>query len=176
MLNPGVKIEDGITFEILIQTRNGTEKALVDLDHEAEARVINRWYLYKDPKGRKMARAGREDDQVLLHRLLFDIPPGHKLEWLNGNTLDCRRKNLQLVEIKTGQIIPLFEPEIRQKSNTRGVYFHKASSKWHASAFHKGKRYSLGYFGDMHEAELEVLVFREEGPSSPKLKRNQRGN
>ncbi|WP_433958584.1 hypothetical protein [Cytobacillus horneckiae] len=171
---------------IIIETRNGPEEVLVDMDDLLYAEEITRLVLYKDPKGRKMARADKTDNQVLLHRHLFDIPKDAKIEWLNENALDLRRENLQLV-FKEGSVKRLKVPEppipkgrhdihpLKKKSKTRGVYFHKASRKWHASAFYEKKRYSLGYFEDEHEAELEVLVFREEGPDSPKLKRNQRG-
>lgn len=208
----------GDYFELEIQTRAGVEKVIVDFDQAEKVTKITRWGIYKDPKGRKMARAGKEDGQVLLHRYLFDIPQGYRLEWINGKTLDCRRKNLQLVHAKTGQTIPLYEPEIRvrkpgrtggerhvtdpnstfealknaaeegiteavkimdklepkKKSETKGVYFHKASNRWHAAAFFEGKRYSLGYFQTEIEAIEEVTTFRALGPDSPNLKRNQR--
>lgn len=164
----------GDYFEFEIMTRSSIEKVITDWDQKEKVEAITRWVLYKDPKKRKMARADKNDGQVLLHRYLFDIPPGHKLEWINGNTLDCRRKNLQLIETKTGQIIPLYKPEIRQKSEVKGVYFHKASSRWHASAFYAKKRYSLGYFATEEEAADQVAIFRAEGPDSQNLKRNQR--
>lgn len=200
----------GDFFEFTIPTRAGVEKVIVDYDQADNVRKISRWVLYKDPKGRKMARADKADGQVLLHRHLFDIPPGYKLEWLNGNTLDCRRKNLQLVNMKTKQTITLYEPDIRKQhkdpnstyevlkemaaeghpeaqkvinklnpskeetSKERGVYRHKHSDRWHASAFYEKKRYSLGYFAEEADAIEEVKLFRSEGPASPKLKRNQR--
>lgn len=66
---------------------------------------------------------------------------------------------------------PEEEPE---KSQVRGVYRHKQAKKWHASAFWEGKRYSLGYFDVMKDAEAEVALFREHGPEHPGLRRNSK--
>lgn len=66
---------------------------------------------------------------------------------------------------------PEGEPE---KSQVRGVYRHKSANKWHASAFWEGKRYSLGYFDVMKDAEAEVALFREHGPAHPGLRRNSK--
>lgn len=186
MINEAVIDRSGKYTTIFINTRQGKEEVLIDQEDIMVVEELSRLVIYKDPKGRKMARAGKEDDQVLLHRYLFDIPQGSRLEWLNENTLDLRRENLQLVH-KDGSIEFLKPPEAtaadfqdqpghKPKSDVRGVYFHKASSRWHASAFHDKKRYSLGYFQTEEEAIDQVAIFRAEGPNSPKLKRNQRGN
>jgi len=204
MINEAVIDRSGKFTTIFINTRQGKEEVLIDQEDIMLVEELSRLVLYKDPKGRKMARAGKEDDQVLLHRYLFDIPKGSRLEWINENTLDLRRENLQLVD-REGNITP-FEPkdpnstyeimkslaatgnqqakEIMDKlsptkkkvSEVRGVYFHKASERWHASAFYNKKRYSLGYFKTEEEAIEEVTIFRQGGPDSMKLKRNQRRN
>jgi hypothetical protein len=163
----------GEALEVEITTRNGSEYFQVDMADWPVIEQVQRWYLYKDPKGRKMARAGKEDDQVLLHRYLFEIPKGSRLEWINEDTLDCRRENLQLVD-KDGNITPLKQPEAKKTSDVRGVYFHKAARRWHASAFWEGKRYSLGYFEEEQDAISEIEIFRAEGPESKNIKRNHR--
>ncbi|WP_332648808.1 hypothetical protein [Lysinibacillus sp. 54212] len=164
-------------YSFVIGTRHGDETVLVDPEDKEKVEGVTRWVLYKDPKGRPLARAGREDGQVLLHRLLFEIPKGARLEWKNGNSLDLRRVNLQLVH-KDGTIEQL-KPEVQataieEGESIRGVYFHKASQRWHAAAYHEKKRVSLGYFRDKDEAVKEMNTFRSEGPNSPNLKRNQR--
>lgn len=213
MINEVLNMLGAEHAEILISTRQGTEKVLVDQDDLFYAEELNRLVIYKDPKGRKLARADKTDGQVLLHRHLFEIPKGSRLEWKNENTLDLRRENLQLVH-KDGTIeqlkkdtLPTIAPgtslkdlptgiyvtagenqptvvkqfttgdtsaEFYEKktSDVRGVYFHKASQRWHAAAFFEKKRYSLGYFKTEQEAIDEVTIFRLEGPHSPALKRN----
>ena len=163
----------GDFFEFEITTRQGVEKVIVDFDQAEKVEKISRWVLYKDPKGRKMARSDKTDGQVLLHRYLFDIPQGSRLEWANGNTLDCRRKNLRLVD-RAGNITLIMPVETVVKSEIKGVFFHKASQLWNSRPYWESKRYSLGYFKTRELAEAETRIFFAEGPDSPKLKRNQR--
>lgn len=106
---------NGNVFEFEITTRSGSFLVKVDYDQQDKVDGIKRWVLYKDPKGRKLARSGPENDQVLLHKLLFDIPRTHRLEWKNGDTLDCRRQNLQLVD-KDGNVTQLEKPEPKKTS------------------------------------------------------------
>lgn len=209
----------GSFYEFEIRTRSGDEKVIMDYVARDIADEVTRWGIFKDRQGRKLARAGKEDGQVFLHKLLVNIPKGSRLEWKNGNTLDLRRSNLQLVdkdgtvtELEPQRIIePAYKthearlvakqaqeesetgityeegykhamyligeeaepPKEKPKSDVKGVYWHKNSERWHAAAFHGGKRYSLGYFQEMKDAELEVTLFRSAGPDSPALKRNQ---
>lgn len=184
MINETALTVDGTAITITIQTRTDREIVFIDKEDWIVVEQIQRWILYKDPKGRKFARADKKDDQILLHRLLFDMPKDYKLHWISGNTLDCRRENLQLVD-RQGMKAPdavqrlvLYgnahkEPE-KPTSAVPGVKWHKHSKSWEVRIYHEGKRYSLGYFKDHVEAEQEALVFREEGPDSPNLKRNQR--
>lgn len=169
----------GNYYEVNISTRNGPVVVIMDYDQKEKVDKLDRLVLYKDPNGRPLARSGKDSGQVLLHRYLFDVPKGHKLEWKNKNTLDLRRSNLRLVA-KDGTITELSPEEQptdngsveNKRSSVKGVYFHKASQRWTASAYWKGKRYSLGYFQDEQEAIDEVTVFREEGPASLSLRKN----
>jgi hypothetical protein len=199
MINEAALTVDGKHVTIRINTRKGTKIAFIDAADLDKVKQLDRIVLYKDPKGRPMARSGKDNGQVLLHRHLFDIPKGSRLVWKNDDTLDLRRSNLQLVDrqgnvtelqpkdpnntyeiLKSAavegipaakKIVEKLEP--KKNSNVRGVYFHKASQRWHASAFYEGKRYSLGYFQYEYDAVKNVNIFRAEGPDSPLLKRNQ---
>jgi len=151
------------------------------IDHQDFEKVnegANSWNIYTDRQGFYYARGDKASGQALAHKLLFDIPKGCKLEWINGNTLDLRRENLNMVQ-PDGTVVPLLIPEpvlepvpeeepYTHTSDVRGVYFHKVHHKWHASAFHGGKRYSLGYQSDTPEgkAKAEELMneFRANGP------------
>lgn len=175
---------------IVIATRSGDEEVLLDLDDLEYAKTLTKLELYKDPKGRKMARASKDDGRVLLHRYLFEAPQGYKLDWINGDTLDLRKENLQFVSSK-GEPIPLAKPKeepkggslaaqpingLAEEEKPRGVVFHKGSGKWTAR-LHVGdgsnRRHSLGYFDTKEEAVEQALIFRTEGPDSKNLKRNQ---
>jgi hypothetical protein len=173
MINDVITAPDQTYAVILISTRQGNVEVKVDQEDLIVAEELGRLVLYKDPKGRPFARADKQDGQVLLHRHLFEIPKGSRLEWINGDTLDLRRENLQLVD-KDGNITPLKQPEPEvEKPTVKGVTFHKHAQKWTSRPYWEGKRYSLGYFQTKEEAEKETLIFFEEGLNSPKLKRNQ---
>lgn len=198
--------------EIIINTRSGEEIVFVDKEDFDTVNMIHKLELYKDPKGRKMARASKDDGRVLLHRHLFEAPKGYKLDWINGDTLDLRKENLQFVSSK-GEPIPLAKPKdfnvlgattgrlqtqepnlsnepakggslaaepingLAEEETPKGVVFHKGSQKWTARLFAgdgSNRRHSLGYFETKEEAVAQALIFRAEGPESPKLKRNQR--
>jgi hypothetical protein len=159
---------------VQIVTRQGVKEVVLDIDDLIVAEELARLVLYKDPKGREMARAGKEDNQVLLHRHLFEIPKGSRLEWINEDTLDLRRENLQLVD-REGNITLLKEPkEVIAPPTIKGVTFHRHSQRWNSRPYWGSDRYSLGYFKTKEEAEAETRIFLAEGPDSPKLKRNQR--
>lgn len=166
--------EENTAF-IYINTRSGQETVKVNDVDLPFTNELSRLVIYKDPKGRKMARSDKADGQVLLHRHLFEIPKGSRLEWLNGDTLDLRRENLQLVD-KDGNVTPLEMPakEEVEKPSIKYISFHKAAQKWTSRPYWGPKtRYSLGYFETREEAENETRIFLSEGPESPKLKRNQ---
>ncbi|MFJ5716586.1 hypothetical protein [Neobacillus sp. NPDC093127] len=173
MINQTEHIDHGVV--IFIHTRKvGVKQILIDKEDWPAAEQIQRLVLYKDPKGREFARSDKNNDQVLLHRHLFDIPKGSRMEWLNGNTLDLRKENIQLVDTE-GTVTLLKEPveESVPKPVIKGVTFHKGSQKWTSRPYHGSDRYSLGYFTTKEEAENETLIFLNEGPNSPNLKRNQ---
>lgn len=173
------KIISNPYYQAEIRTKQGTEKVIMDHDQKEKIEGLDRLVIYRDHKGRKFARSGQKSGQVLLHRFLYSVPKGFKIRWKNGNTLDLRRENIELVnkegEVKVFEPSPLIEQEtstIRKKeehpekkvSSVKGVYFHKAAKKWTASPFWNKRRYSLGYYETQEEAETVTKKFREEGP------------
>ncbi|AFZ69535.1 hypothetical protein [Deinococcus peraridilitoris] len=67
---------------------------LVDAADEPLARRY-RWHL--GGRERQYAMAVTERGTVLLHRLLLEAQPGQRVRHLNGNRLDHRRANPELV-------------------------------------------------------------------------------
>lgn len=127
------------------------------------------WHIHTDRHGCYFARGDKASGQPLAHKLLFDIPKGCKLEWINGNTLDLRRANLNMIQpdgTRVPMLIPEPEeeqlPEYTRTSDVKGVYFHKASQKWHSTAWHGGKRYSMGYKPDTPEGKAAAIAAVEE--------------
>lgn len=195
MLNEAALTVNGEAVTIKISTRSGDEIVFVnDGEDFAKAKSITkRWGIFKDAKGKKSVRAGKDDGQVFLHKLIFDTKQGEQLEFINGNSLDLRRENVNKV-LKSGEVIPMYvappveeqpknpvkrEVQVtaanagRPQSNVPGVKYHKASQRWTARIYWEGVRHSLGYYNTREHAEREAAIFRLEGPDSPKLKRNQ---
>lgn len=110
MLNESTPaIMDGVA--IRIETRSGDEIVFLDKqDLEKASSIVDKWRLFKDARGVKFARSGKDSGQKMLHKLLFVIPKGYKMVWINGNTLDLRRRNLQLVD-KEGNVTLLEDPK-----------------------------------------------------------------
>jgi hypothetical protein len=169
-------------LHIFINTKGGVVSVQLDYTDLPIAERADRWGIFKDKQGRKLARSGKASDQVFLHKQLVDVPPGSRLEWINGDTLDCRRANLQLVD-REGNVTPLVHrvPTVGltcydepKTSDVPGVKFHKASQRWTVRIWYEGTRYSLGYFKEKADAEAQAAILRKEGPHSPNLKRNQR--
>jgi hypothetical protein len=57
------------------------------------------WYAYHNGRGRlygRIAYPGTGEDQefVTLHRAVVDALPGERVSFINGDSLDCRKKNL----------------------------------------------------------------------------------
>ena len=173
--------ENGRKYVVLkiVSRVHGTLEAKMDYDlfYERDVADVESWSIWKDREDRKYARADKKNKQALLHKRLFDIPRGSHLRFKNGDPLDCRRENLQLVDHE-GNVTELFipEPVVEEKKPEvlKGVTFHKASSRWNSRPYWEGVRYSLGYFPSREAAEEETKIFIREGPDSPRLKRNQR--
>lgn len=201
--------------EIKIGTRQGVVSAFVDTADFEDIDVEGSYVIFKDKKGRPLARGCKLSGQKFIHKhIVGNLSRSHTLVFKNDNSLDYRRHNLQIVD-KDGtitEVAPVVEkpksatpPQKKAKkaakpqkkdaapqntavdqdpdrvrgkpkekrSDVPGVYHHKASDRWHAAGFHEGKRWSLGYFKEQLDAELEIGIFRTHGPHYAGLKRNQ---
>ena len=82
---------------------------------------------------------------VYLHRFILNAPRRAKIDHINGNKLDDRRKNLRFArQIDNNCNRPKFKGSYT--SIYKGVYFDKQGGKWRARIKYKGKTYRLGDF------------------------------
>lgn len=81
-----------------------------DLFYDSKVAGVQYWTVYTDRYGRKYARADKKNKQILLHKRLFKVPRGQKIVFKNGNPLDCRRVNLQLID-SGGKITEMYVPD-----------------------------------------------------------------
>jgi hypothetical protein len=98
----------------------------------------------RHPDGRKTS--------VLLHRWLMEARQGEVVDHVNGNTLDCRRKNLRLATSR-GNSTNVTSSKNQKLGGYKGVSWNKNAGKWEAGicageikANGKRRRIYLGLF------------------------------
>lgn len=91
----------------------------------------------------------------LAHDVL-KVPSSKVIIFLNGNKLDCRRKNLKVIDKSK----KTYRHKLSKANTTgyRGVSFDENNKKFVASIRHKGKKYHLGSF---KSAELAAAAYNE---------------
>jgi hypothetical protein len=130
--------------------------ALCDLEDEEMLRSV-RWRLH--PKGYAVGRtAGSE---VLMHRLLLDLPQGDPREGdhENRNKLDNRRCNLRVVSHGSNT---QNHPGYGGTSDFRGVHRRKDNGRYTAKVRLHGRLHDLGTFATEIEAARAAEAFRLE--------------
>ena len=124
-------------------------------------------YLLRVRSGTKYWRTrivvGDETIQPLIHHLAWYFTNGEwpptQMDHRNLDGLDNRIKNLRLdPHDQNNQNRKL---QRNNKSGVKGVYFHNGVNKWASSITLDNKKYHLGTFDDINEAEAAVREARE---------------
>lgn len=87
---------------------------------------------------------------VIMHRLILGISDEYEVDYINGNGLDNRRKNLRVATRSQNQANR--GPQRNNASGYKGVMWNKGKRKWRARIQVEGRRIHLGYFDDPVEA------------------------
>lgn len=93
MMNDYVEVDDE-TIEIILNDKNGKERARTLIDKEDLERVFNRgytWCFFK-AKGEPYAVSTSLEGRSYLHRFIMDTPEGMVTDHKNHDTLDNRKK------------------------------------------------------------------------------------
>lgn len=88
------------------------------------------------------------------------IWPKKNISFINGNQFDNRIINLR--EAGRSEVTWHANTPKTNTSGGKGVNWHKQFKKWRARCLVNGRRYSLGCFTDIADAERAVRAFREE--------------
>lgn len=139
---------DGTAIEIPLGGHRG---GYVVIDAGDLAAVLGRtWYC--DSVGYAHSDSA---PRVRLHRLLMNPSDGLVVDHIDGNKLDCRRRNLRIVT--QGQNTQ----NVRTKKGAmRGVYYDARRDRWYGQVKHNGKRHSTGYCKSPEEARIKVVTLR----------------
>jgi hypothetical protein len=87
---------------------------------------------------------------TLLHRELLDSAPDQQTNFKNGNTLDCRRKNIR--KCARSEITHRQPGKNSYRTQFRGVRYHQ--NRWRAHIRYLGKTIYLGVYPFTHEGEV----------------------
>lgn len=115
---------------------------------------------------------------VLIHRLIWQqvngpIAEGLQIDHINGVRTDNRISNLRLVT-NTQNSQNRVRAHQNSRSGFKGVTWHKLTMKWCATIGHSWKRYHLGLFASVQEAEAAykgaAAILHTHNPSAPPKK------
>jgi hypothetical protein len=109
----------------------------VDED-QLELLLEHRWYLSAHFHAITNVKVDGKWKQTYMEDFLLPHSENFKVGFKNGDTLDCRVENLEIVP---------YTPIIKQKtSDYRGVSYHKPSNRWFARIKKDGKVTHIGTF------------------------------
>lgn len=98
--------------------------------------------------------------KALLHRWLFGLNTVYQIDHRNHDTFDNRR-SINLREVTQQQNNQNCNgARITSKTGIRGVSWNKQSKKYMAQICINRKKYNLGYYSDIREAERVVIEAR----------------
>lgn len=100
---------------------------------------------------RYLMRKDKKSKQLLLHREIMSPKKGQVVDFVNGDTLDCRRKNLRVCKRKDTQ--KNRRGDYDSLSGYKGVHHNKGeASCWVVRIKSDGKTYHIGSFKDVIKA------------------------
>lgn len=106
---------------------------------------------------------GFTSNQPLLHRVIAQPTRGQNTVFVDGNSLNCCKKNL--VNVPIGQP---YKPQAHPTKLpvVRGVHWREDKQRFEVKAYHDKKGYYLGLYAveDWEKANKAVETFRKIGP------------
>lgn len=128
------------------------------VDAEDVSKVIGlTWTAYFFPTG--VYAQNNKDEHKLLHRFVLDAKKGTIVDHKNGNGLDCRKENLQIVTRSVNNA------RRRHCSGTNpfvGVTWDESRQKWKAQLKVSGTNKSLGRYPSAEEANQAIQDYRRQ--------------
>ena len=129
--------------KIYLSGKKGKGKfALVNEDKFEELSRYN-WHL----NGQGYASSGIKGRIIRMHRFILNIPKETEVDHINHNRLDNRKENLRFATRSQNNW-----NRSLNKNNTsgyKGVSWNKKVGKWESRIRVFGKRFNLGFFGDV---------------------------
>lgn len=130
------------------------KQVIVDLTTKA---ILEGYYWELTPKGYLRGKPVSGGKKIFLHRLVMDAQLGEFVDHINGNRLDNRNANLQLVTLKQNGL----HKTKTKLGKYRGVTYNLKTGKWQGQVRFERKTYSAGYFKDKDEAAIQTEILRQ---------------
>lgn len=133
----------------IIKLRTG-ENVLVD-DYDFEWLSQWKWYCNANGYAYRRSEAGGKRKNVMMHRLILNVPKGYETDHINRNKLDNQRANLRIATRSQNRA----NSRTRKRVNKyKGAYKTKINGNdyYQAQLTHNKKTIHIGYFKTAIEA------------------------
>jgi hypothetical protein len=146
-----------IAMEMIL--RNGMT-VLLD-DDRTDLAALRGWYMHSSGRIAREVLLNGKRKLVFLHNLVLGNQPrpGFRTDHKNRDVLDNRRENLR--EVTVSQNAQNRE-RTTKRGLPRGVYWKASKQRWAAEATVNYRKYRLGYFKTVEEADAAVSAWRRE--------------
>lgn len=127
------------------------------MDYERALKLSKTWFAHKSMPGdyTYYARADvynkGKRSRVYLHRFVLKANKGDKVDHINGDGLNCTRKNLRFCTVSENAANRR-KLQANNTSGYNGVWWGNREQKWLVSIQYRGKKKYIGSFHDKLEA------------------------
>ncbi len=131
-------------MKIILYSKNKQFKVLIDKDDWEKIKHIS-WYIQKQKNHKFRVQTKLSNRTMRLHRFILNVTnPNIKVDHINGNPLDNRRKNLRICSNAENSK----NQDLRDTNTSgyKGVTWDKARKKWKAWIMVNYKGINLGRF------------------------------
>lgn len=143
--NSAVRWRGGVWLLVMFERGADVEVARLCIPDEDAARIAElKWTPTWTPTGHVYARTCLEGGRVSLHRFIMDAPNEVEVDHIDGDTANCLRSNLRLVEGGKNDFI-----KGARKKPYRVIVESKSGGHEHG-----------GYFATLEEAETRAQELR----------------
>src|SRR3990167_4427891 len=123
--------------------------ALID-DSDYEYISQYKWWAFKKKYGGYYAHGWVDGQQVILHKLIMNPPPGMEIDHIDHNGLNCQRYNMRFATVPNNR--KNRAKNANGTSGFKGVSFHKRIGMYQAQIQSDGIKRPLGYYDTAEEA------------------------
>ena len=161
------RVEDDLVYIELRRKDGSVVETITNLDFLPKLLDYDICWSYLD-KGKKTPYVvgrkyvgNKKAKTIQFHRFILDAPPNMVVHHINGNGLDNRKENLEIVTNQEN-IIKRIGLNKNNTSGIRGVSYDRSRGKWQVKFKKNYKTIHFGRYDSIEEAEMVARkAFRE---------------